>query len=127
MNYNIFIFAFRKFIRQVISMDTVNEAPEKSSIAELLSRFENEGDKSLEYICSQIGEPQRIYAGDPLRCRRDSLSCVWDIDGSKVTMYFDPKKICFGIEIDRVMLPLGSGSHTNRRTVKFLKNFIKFS
>lgn len=105
-------------------MDAIGKTPEKSNIKELLIELGCSGGKSLEYICSQIGEPQRIFAGDPLRCRCDSISCVWNTGGLNITMYFDSKKNCFGMDIDHIMLSLGTGIHTRQGLTKLFGNFI---
>lgn len=105
-------------------MKISNPKEQKSSIIRLFIQLGDPVGKSLDHIQSVIGESDRKYSGDPLRCLPDSLSLVWYFENRAVTMYFDSDGICFGADYDHIILPFGENMLSNRDMLDLLENFI---
>lgn len=105
-------------------LETTNTTEQKSNIIRMILQLGDPVGKSFEQICSVIGESDKSYLGDPLRCSPNSLSHVWHFEDSAVTMYFDTDEICFGADYDHVILPFGEKPRSESEMLNLLRNFI---
>ncbi len=97
----------------------------ESDISRLLLKVGDPKGKSFETIRSILGEPESTENGDPLRCLRDSLSCVWRSGSRVVTMYFDPGGICFGADLDHIFLFCGKDAFSEQGSGDIPEIFIQ--